>query len=163
MKIRAWLIVLVASGLTACASPSGQEGSTAQSGAAEALNEQVAVLARSQLDACMSAEFAALRRLSPCQTGDITLAQLANNTKINPRDRDLFIKASDRLDEYSKQITQIYQRSDLASAQRVAQARIWAQSEATQNRLAIVNQKITWAQYLRQRMSIEAEMLRRAQ
>lgn len=162
MKSSSWLILLVSAGLTACGSPSAPHGSTAEGSPAQVLNEKVAALARSQLDECMSNEFEALRRLSPCKTGDITLAQLANNTKISQADRGVFIKASDRLDGYGKQITQIYQQSDLASAQRIAEARTWAQLEATQNRLALVNHKITWGEYLRQRMSIEAEMLRRA-
>lgn len=154
---------MVAAGLAACSSPSSQVGATREDNPAQALNEKVAAIAQSLLNDCMSTEFESLRRLSPCKTGDITLAQLANNSKINSRDRELFIQASDRLDAYSKQITQTYQQSDLTSAQRVAQARTWAQFETTQNRLALLNQKITWGEYLRQRMSIEAEMLRRAQ
>lgn len=162
MKTRPWPGLLLLFGLMGCGTASNPGSAVTNGDVANALNEKVAALAQAQLQACQAPEFESLRRLSPCKSDEITFAQLANSTKMSPRERALFIQASDRLDGFGKQITALYQASGIEAAQRIGSARAWAQAESTQNRLALVNQQVTWGEYLRQRMSIEAEMLRRA-
>lgn len=157
------LVVFAAVSLSGCTTGPISNTVPAASSNIDAINLKTASLSKEQLDTCMSQKFDRLRALTPCLTADITFTQLANNQKINSQDRELFIQASTKLDEFGKQITQAYRDAGVDGASKIADARSWAHAQSLQNRLALVNREITWGEYLKQRMNIEAAMLRRAQ
>lgn len=161
--IRGVMLVVMTILLSACGSTAVQQPVLSRDANIDAINNKITSLSKAQLDACLSQEFSRLRVLTPCRVDDITFNQLANNKKITNQERDLFIQASTKLDEYGKQITQAYREAGVAAAIKIADARAWAHGQSLQNRLALVNREITWGEYLRQRMNIEAAMLRRAQ
>lgn len=161
--IHSMFIIVATITLSACGTSPDVGQESTRTAEIDATNQKISALIKAQLNTCMNETFETLRLLSPCQTENITFTQLANNTKITNQERELFIQASTQLDAFSKQITQTYRDADINSANKIADARAWAHTQSLENRLALINKKITWGEYLKQRMNIEASMLRQAQ
>jgi hypothetical protein len=157
------VIVVATIMLSACGTNPDLRPESSLAAEIDAANQKISALIKAQLSICMNQKFEKLRLISPCQTENITFAQLANNTKITNQERELFIQASTQLDAFSKQITQTYRNADIGSSNKIADSRTWAHTQTLENRLALINKKITWGEYLKQRMNIEARMLRQAQ
>lgn len=126
------------------------------------LNSRIDQLLEQQRSICMDAAFAAMRQKSPCSNRDITFAQLADNSKITRSQRTQVIEAYTRMDPVYREITELYATYGTPEGEKVAQARDWAHEQSVASRLALVNGKITWGQFLEQRMKINAEMMKRA-
>lgn len=161
MKIISSFLFLVF--LMGCVSNSKVTSQSIQQMGDQQLKEEVSKLSLLQKDECLKPVYAPLRAKAPCSTTDISLAQLADSTKITDSQKILFIQAASTLDTYTKSITALYRRSESATGQRIAEARESAFVQVTNNRLELIDRKITWGQYLRNRQAIELEMLKRAQ
>jgi hypothetical protein len=157
------VIVVAAIMLSACGTNPDLKQKSSRTAEIDATNQKISALFKAQLSTCMNQKFEKLRLISPCQTENITFTQLANNTKITNQERKLFIQASTQLDAFGKQITETYRDADIDGANKIANARAWAHTQALENRLALINKEITWGEYLKQRMNIDASMRRQAQ
>ena len=149
--------------LTGCAM--NQSGSNLLSGqvSAGSVTDAIAKLNVQQKEECMKPEYAPLRLKAPCSTKDLTFAQLADTTKMTDVQKDLFMQATTVMDSYSRSITDLYRQTGTPPGLKIADARDWAYAQSTQNRLELVERKITWGNYLKQRQQIEQDMLKRAQ
>lgn len=137
-----------------------EPGSSAASGTFE---QKLETLHQSQQTICMSAQYATLRQKNPCDSKDISFAQLADNARITATQRQEMVQAYTQLDAVYKEITMLYQGHGSEQATRIAKAREWAFEQSRDNRLNLVNGKISWGQYLNQRLKINAAMNQRAQ
>jgi len=163
--IRSIVVMLSAALLTACTTVelSKSEPAQGQAMTEAVLNQKIDALLSQQRQICMDPKYADLRGKSPCQTSEITFKQLTDNAKITSGQRIQLIEASTQMDRINKEITALYAAFGTEQATRVAQARQWAYEQSITSRLNLVNQKITWGQYLDQRVKINTEMLRKAQ
>lgn len=163
--LRSVMLLLTIALVSACTTvdlndPTAQAG---QESPEAILNQKISALLQEQRKVCMDPKYAAVRSKSPCQSSNITFASLADNNKITATQRAQLIEASTQMDRYSHEITSLYRAFGTEPALRIADARDWAYKQSLQNRLNLANGKITWGQYLDQRMKIESEMMRRAQ
>ena len=156
------LIVVLALLISACANQSANQVMQQDHSAIKNSNEQIGQLVALQKEECMKPEYVALRQKSPCTSKDITFAELTDATKMTNAQKVLFMKAVAVLDAYSSQITDIYRKLGTPEAMKIVDAREWLQSQNTNNRLELVERKISWGVYLRNRQQLDAEMLRRA-
>ena len=127
------------------------------------LNDEIIKLHMKQKEECMKPEYEPLRLKAPCSAKDVTFAQLADTTKITDAQKSLFMKAAAVMDGYSKSITELYRQSGSSAGQKIADARDWAYGQSNNNRLELVERQITWGSYLKNRQSIEQEMIKRTQ
>ncbi|MDO8692723.1 MAG: hypothetical protein Q7J51_01360 [Sheuella sp.] len=156
------LIVVFALLISACATQNTNQVTQVDNFAIKNSNEQIEQIVALQKEECMRPEYVVLRKKSPCASRDITFAELTDATKMTNAQKVLFIKAVAVLDVYSNQITDIYRQLGTPEAIKVVDAREWLQSQNMNNRLELVERKITWGVYLRNRQQMDSEMLRRA-
>lgn len=156
-----WAVsVLLISG---CASTQSDGSQLMGQISAGSIPDAIAKLSQRQKEECLKAEYEPLRVKAPCSAKDVTFAQLADTTKMTDAQKALFLKAASAMDSYSKSITDLYRQTGTPAGMKIADAREWAYSQSTNNRLELVDRKITWGTYLRNRQNIEQEMLKRAQ
>lgn len=155
-------VLVCALALSACTvvDPANTNGvETSENGLKEQLNQ----LNRSQYDICTSTKYAALQSFNPCSNKDISFAQLADNKKVTPAQRAQMIALYTELDPVYQQITALYKNQGSDDGRLIADARDWAFEQARENRLQLINGKVTWGQYLDRRVKINNTMSQRIQ
>jgi hypothetical protein len=108
---------------------------------------------------CAKPEYAAIIIKSECNVKDITFKQLADNTKITPEQKTIFLRYRTEVDAVVKEIS-MYMHT-LTNRQDI----LWAdyldstQSDVDKNNLDLLNGVITWSEYSQRRKDLYAKKL----
>lgn len=107
---------------------------------------------------CTNPEYAAYFEMTPCLVKDIQFQHLANETKITPTQKEVFIKARAALDALNRQqldnLRQYGGDSGRSNASKIERV----QPLNDQNNLDLYNGQITWGTYSKRRREIVAQM-----
>ena len=107
---------------------------------------------------CGNPEFSAYFAMTSCAVKDIQFQHLANETKITPEQKVVFLKARAALDALSKQQMDNMRQFGGENGRRLVSRADSFQPQTDQNNLDLYNGQITWGTYNKRRKEIFAQM-----
>lgn len=123
------------------------EGSTPYS-------EAIGAIVTEQKASCSREDLQAFYRKAPCTTGDTTLDQLADRSKISADEKPALSKWRAAQDEFNKRVESIHREYNLQRGNPIAQVIEKASMAGDALALELYNGKITWGEFNNRRREL---------
>lgn len=121
------------------------------------VKQQVAQVVEKIKAACASQEFREYYSKTACNTNDMSLAQLADNSKITEAQKIVFIKQQEVILAYNKEMYEVIRTAGPNGIREAENFKNFVQPLSEKNSLNLYMGSITWGEYNQRRKEIARE------